>query len=187
MLNKISDGLDRLSTTQVMLISLGIFLLFSILVLPDQAAKAEVYSGEAGSPDTSLFYTAEDLYRFAEAYGSEGRTAYIRARFTFDLIWPFVYVAFLLTSISWLLAKADLQRGSWKYLNLVPVMGMLFDFLENISASVVLGRYPKTTVLLDHLAGFFTLIKWVLVGGSFIILLFAAGVAIWRFIQRKRR
>lgn len=86
MFNKLSDWIAQLSSGWTVLVSLIIFLLFSVLVLPDQASKAEVYSGNAGSPDTSLFYTAEELYQFTETYGKEGRTAYIQARFTFDVI-----------------------------------------------------------------------------------------------------
>lgn len=50
-------------------------------MLPQQqATRAEQDTGSAKSPDTSLFYTPADLYRMAEAYGEEGRRAYVRAR-----------------------------------------------------------------------------------------------------------
>ena len=79
----ISGWLYKVSRGWVALSALGIFMLFSALVLPDQADRAEMASGSAASPDTSLYYSAEDLYRMAEAYGEQGREAYVRARFTF--------------------------------------------------------------------------------------------------------
>jgi hypothetical protein len=187
MLTKLSNSFLKFSTGPLTLACLAIFIIFSALVLPDQAAKAEVYSGEAGSPDTSLYYTASDLYRMAEAYGPAGRSAYIRARFTFDLIFPLVYTAFLVTAISWLVKRSDLAWGSWGRLNLLPVAGMLFDFLENISAATVMSRYPQTTPLLDHLSGVFTLIKWVFISGSFVVLIVLIGMGLTHSLKTRRK
>ena len=78
----------------------------------NQNARAKAYAGELGTPDTSLYYTAADLYRMAEGYGPQGRTAYIRARFTFDVAWPLVYLAFLVTALSWLINRAKLGKTS---------------------------------------------------------------------------
>jgi len=93
----VSSVLSRLSSGTVALAGLVIFLLFGALVLPGQAAAAEKASGGAGSPDTSFLYTPDDLLRQAEAYGAQGRAAYVRARWTFDLAFPLVYGFFLVT------------------------------------------------------------------------------------------
>lgn len=186
MSNRLSDWINSVSSTRIALVCLAIFLLFSVLVLPDQASKTGGYSGEVGSPDLSFFYTAEELYEFADAYGLEGRAAYIRARFTFDVVWPLVYVIFLVTAISWVFKRASIQGKLWQRLNLVPLLGMLFDFLENISASIVMARYPNTTALIDHLAGIFTMVKWVFVGGSFVVLLCGVVLAVGRYIHQRK-
>ena len=170
LLKKCSNWFYKKSTGFSALVCLLIFIVFSSLVLPDQAAKAEIYAGEVGSPDTSFFYTSKELYRFAEAYGAKGRTAYIRARFTFDVIWPIVYLAFLTTAISWLLMKANLHNSKWQILNLIPLIGTAFDFLENGSAALIMARFPQTTRVLDEMTGIFTLLKWVFITGSFIVL-----------------
>ena len=103
---RISDWLRRISTGWVALAALLIFLLFSALVLPQQATKAEKETGSPDSPDMSFFYSPSDLYEMAEAYGEQGRKAYVEARFTFDLIWPLVYTLFLATAISWVFGRA---------------------------------------------------------------------------------
>jgi hypothetical protein len=61
-------------------------------------------------------------------------------------------------------------------LNLAPILGMLFDFLENITASIVINRYPALSPVSANLAPVFTFLKWVFVGGSFLIL-FISGLA----------
>ncbi len=146
MLNKLSVKLYQFSSGFVTLLGLLIFAVFVAFVLPQQAERAEAVSQGAGSPDMSYFYSSADLYNMAETYGAEGRAAYIRARFTFDLVFPLTYLFFLATSISWVMLRAAPDANSrWRLLNLFPVFGALFDYLENISASVVMLNYPQHT------------------------------------------
>ena len=123
----------------------------------------------------------------AEAYGEQGRKAYIRARFTFDAVWPLVYTLFLVTAISWVFGKAFAPGSLWQRVNLVPLLGMLFDFLENVSTSLVMARFPDQTPVLAGLAPVFTLVKWVLLGGSFVLLLVGIVAAIWRWTRARLR
>ena len=62
-------------------------------------------------------------------------------------------------------------------MTLVPLGGMLFDFLENIAASGVMAAYPGKLTWLAWLASVFTPVKWLLVGGSFVVLL--VGLIAW--------
>ena len=186
-MKKISDWIDKISSGWVALICLAIFLLFSALILPNQAEAANVYNGEVGSPDTSFLYSAEELYQFAEAYGSQGRSDYVRARLTFDVVWPLVYLIFLTTAISWATQKSGKMGRFWQRLNLVPIFGLLFDYLENGAAAVVMARYPETTPILPTLAGIFTTIKWIFIGGSFAILVLVLSMVVWRWIRKKVR
>jgi cellulose synthase/poly-beta-1,6-N-acetylglucosamine synthase-like glycosyltransferase len=119
----------------------------------------------------------------AEAYGVGGREAYIKARFTFDLIWPVVYTFFLTVSISWLFSRAFDPDSFWRRLNLVPVFAMAFDYLENISSSLIMLRYPQETPVVVTLAPIFTMLKWILISGSIILLLLGVIFGIWQWIR----
>ena len=184
MLRRLSIWLRQVSTGWVTLIALLVFLSFSSLVLPRQASITPTDVADAGTPDLSVYYSAEDLYRMAEAYGEVGRQTYIRVRFTFDLLWPFVYTFFLTTAISWVYAKAFEDDSRWQLANLVPLLGMLFDYLENISTSLVMFRYPQTTSVVDVLAPIFTLSKWILITGSFVFLSVGLMVIFWGWLNR---
>jgi uncharacterized BrkB/YihY/UPF0761 family membrane protein len=162
-----------------------IFLAFTIIVLPAQSAKAKLYSGAAGSPDTTFLYTAGDLYKTAEAYGQAGRSEYIKARFTFDLIWPLVYLAFLTSAISWLYHRLDLDGNLWKRVNLAPIFGVLFDYLENISTSIVMARFPEPTPIIASLAPIFTFMKWIFMGCSLLLLMYGSVRVIWKLLKVK--
>ena len=179
-LHRLSNTLQRRATGRVTLLATIVFILFTALVLPRQAAEAETISGDAGSPDTSFWYTPDDLYRMADAYGPAGRQAYLRARWTFDLVWPVVYTAFLSLTISWVYRRAFARESRWQWANLVPVAGMLLDYLENSATSLVMARYPALTPGIAHLAPLFTLTKWVFVNGSFVLLLIGAIAILWR-------
>jgi hypothetical protein len=186
MLGRISEWLQGKVNGWVALVGLVVFLLFSALVLPGQSAQTETYSGDAGSPDMSLLYSTGDLYQMAETYGEEGRQSYVRARLTFDVAFPLVFTLFLTTAITWLTAKgfAAGSPGLWRGANLVPLLGGLFDYLENGSTALVMARYPLRTPIVDRLAPLFTLLKWLLVGGSILLLVVAGAVALYRWGKR---
>jgi hypothetical protein len=179
-----SAALSDRSTGRVALVALVVFLLFGALVLPRQAAAAEKASGGAGSPDTSLVYSSEDLLQQAEAYGEAGRAAYVRARWTFDLAFPLVYGFFLVTSIGWSLRQAPPASSAWKLLTLVPAAAVLFDLLENTATSVVMAAYPAAPALAAVLAPWLTLAKWILVYASFGILAVALAAVVVRRLRR---
>jgi len=185
MCRRFSDWLYRISNGWIVLGALLVFTLFTILVLPGQSASAEAFSADAGSPDLSFYYSPDELYRMAESYGAQGRELYVRARFTFDLIWPVVYTLFLTAAISWIYARATPSKNKIWWLNLLPVLGMLIDYLENISTSLVMFRYPQQTPLIDFLAPIFTMLKWVLITSSFFILIVGVLILIMRRITRR--
>ena len=184
MWKRFSDWLRHISSGWLTLTALLVFLTFSTLVLPRQATSSETNTADAGTPDLSFYYSSSDLYRMAEAYGEAGRDAYIWVRFTFDLLWPLVYTFFLTTAISWLYAKTFFADSRWQLANLVPLLGMLFDYMENISTSLVMFRYPGRTPVVDWLAPLFTSLKWILITGSFVLLSIGLMVTLWEWINR---
>jgi len=161
----------------VFLGSLALFILFMVLILPGEAARSDEVLGSLPSPDTSFYYSKDVLYQIAEDYGQEGRYYYIDSRITFDIVWPLVYTFFLINAISWIMDKTVIEESRLRMLNLVPLIAILLDYLENISNMVVMFRYPQLTDILATMAGIFTTLKWVFVGGSFSILIFT--VILW--------
>jgi hypothetical protein len=186
-LKNLSSWVRQISHGWVVLSTFVLFILFTAFVLPGQESGAKTDTGIDRSPDMSFLYSADDLYHMAQDYGEQGRAAYIKVRFTFDLIWPIVYMAFLTTAISWSYHQAFKPDRFLQLANLVPILGMLFDYLENMATSIVMGRYPTHTIIVDNLAPIFTLLKWVFVGGSFGILVIGLVVGILRWVQAKKK
>ena len=183
---RISNWLYRAVNGWVALLALIIFIMFTALVLPQQAKKADMFSSDAGSPDTSFIYTPQQLYRMADSYGPQGRQSYVQQRYTFDVVWPLVYTFFLVTSITWLYGRAFPDHSVWRSANIVPLLAILLDFLENISTSLVMLRFPQPTPVINWLAPVFTLLKWILVVGSFVLLLIGIVAYAWHLLARRQ-
>ena len=184
-MNRISTALHKFSTGWITLVAIVIFLVFAATTLPKQAKLAAETSGGAPSPDTSLIYSVDSLYSMAQAYGPDGRQAYLHARWTFDLAFPLVYTFFLVTTLSRLSRRMFPAKSRWQSANLLPILAMIFDYLENSATSLVMARYPAKTPVVDFLAPFFTLVKWVWVYASFGLLLALVLWMAWDWIKRK--
>jgi hypothetical protein len=172
-----------MSNGWVVIAGLLIMIVFMIFVLPAQAENSSELSNSNRSPDTSFFYTPDELFSIAEEYGPAGRRAYIITRWTFDLIFPLVYVFFLATGISWFSKIIAPARKEWQFLNLLPVFGGIFDYLENITTSLVMATFPDEILILALSASGITLLKWILIGLAFIVyfllIFWLVGKKIW--------
>jgi len=166
-MEKISNWLRKKTSTWLMLASLLVMVCFMVFVLPAQAARSTREIGAENSPDMSLYYSPEELHQMAEEYGEAGRQAYIRSRWTFDLVFPLVYTAFLVSGISWFSQRLTHWGATWKLTNLLPLWGGIFDLLENTATSLVMALYPAKSSILLISASLFTPIKWALVSVSF--------------------
>jgi len=186
MLNKLSSWLRKKSTGWLVIGSLIIMLLFTILVLPSQAEVSRESTGSTTSPDTSLYYSPEDLYKIAEIYGPDGRQAYIYARWTFDLIFPLVYVSFLAIGLSWFSKQLNTSSKIWNLVNLIPLLSGLLDYLENSATSLVMYLYPARWPGVAFLASIFTLLKWSTIVVSFIGYFYYGGATLIALLKRKK-
>ncbi|KIL44014.1 hypothetical protein KP77_29630 [Jeotgalibacillus alimentarius] len=156
------------SNWKTWLVSLIIFAAFLGFILPNEAAESSRVTGTSESPDSSFFYTPETLFSIAETYGEEGRAYYVRARYTFDIVWPIAYFLFLITTLG-ILFKS-IQRSRWRYVILLPLSGLVFDYLENLSTSLVMSCYPEQLNVIAAIAPVFTAVKWSCIYASFALI-----------------
>lgn len=171
----------RINWKTVLFTSL-LFALFIILVLPrvSDYTKANIGSESA---DSSFFYDGEKLYNIAESYGEDGRSLYILLRWTFDILWPLVYFAFLFSVIVLLSKTLDIHWLSRLFI--LPFLAMAFDFLENTLVTLVMMFFPKKVLWLGNLAGFVTSLKWSLLYVSFALMFLLLVIKLYRFLLKK--
>ncbi len=171
----------------VFTIGIAIIILFLLLILPNEASKAATYTPEGASFDTSFFYTPADVYTKAAAYSAEGRTAYIRARWTFDLVFPLAYGFFCLTAIAFGGSKLKINKKVLQVLILLPILAVFFDLAENTMVSLVMANYPTEYVFLAFAAAISTLCKWICVMSAFSLALVLPAFAGILWLIRKNR
>ncbi len=183
MIQKLTNQLAKLGAPRLALLSVILFGIFLIWVLPQEAQRSQIMTGDASAPDTQFWYSADDLYATAEAFGEEGRSYYIRSRFTFDIVWPLAYWFFLTAALAFWLRHAP-KRSPWRQLVILPTIAMFLDFGENITASLVMARFPEPPGLSGSLAPLFTASKWLIIALAFAALI---GCAAWRLTQVRLR
>ena len=187
LLDRAADWLANRVLWWVAAAGLVLFAGFIVLVLPAQAAAGSFYTSLHPAPDTERWYAPEDLYTAAEAWGEAGRSAYVRARVTFDVVWPLAYGIFLLTGLSWVWALATSPGSRWRRIALLPVLVVMLDYVENICTATAVARYPARTPVLAELAPVFTAAKWLTLTCSFLLLLVGVLAALVAAIRRGRR
>ncbi len=172
-----------------------LFAFFVGSVLPAEAAKAAAYTPPGAAFDTSFFYTPSEAFGKAAAYGVEGRLAYIAARWSFDLVWPLVYGLFALAAWAFGLerlgAAERIGRGlgaaPHRVLLWIPVLGPVFDYLENAAATVLMASAPARPLVWGLVASAATPLKWLFVlagiGGALVM----PGVVFIRSVLRRAR
>lgn len=166
------------------LMATALFVFFIFLVLPSASQRSSVVIGEAKLPDTSLFYSGEEIYRTADAIGEEGRTFYVRQRISYDFIWPLIYAWFLYTSLRLLYRKSnhELLISSIRWF---PILGLVFDYLENAFAIMLMLLYPTRLGFVERWLPIISLIKWSAIATAFILLV--TGLGFWAVRTARRR
>ena len=167
--------------------ALVLFAVFIAVVLPAQAAAGSFYTSLHPAPDTQRWYAPEDLYAAAQAWGEAGRSAYVRARVTFDVVWPLAYGTFLLTGLTWLWARATARGSRWRRIALLPILVVLLDYAENVCTATVVARYPSRSPVLADLAPVFTAAKWLTLTACFVLLAIGVVAAAVAAIRRRSR
>lgn len=177
-----------LSSPLLLAASGALFLWFLAVVLPAQSAASGAWTPAGANFDLSFFYSPARALDMAAGWTAEGRLAYIAARWSFDLVWPVVYGLFVLSAWSFSLARVApgfRKRGLAAGLTM---LGPAFDFMENISATVLLAAWPGKPWLAAWTASIGTALKWVFVisgiGGALVLLVWTAFAAIRRRARR---
>lgn len=184
-LARLSGTLDRISRSWTLLAAVAVYAVFLATVMPGQARDSQAYAGDWGGPDQHFFYTPAELYRQIPAWPDAGRRDYIQFRLGWDIGWALTYTAFLVIATSLALRRAFATGHAQRLLNLPALVPGLLDLAEN-AAGIALVANADTR--LDGLAWFaasLTSAKWITLVSAHLVLLYAAGAALFKTIGRR--
>ncbi len=122
------------------------------------------------APDMMIFdlsplgYSLEFAFDLLAQLGPEGRAEYLYLQLPLDFIYPITFAAAHAMLICWLLQKAQSYLGKaildkGLRLTVLPMLGCLFDYLENTGVFLMLQSYPELNETLVGLASIMTILK----------------------------
>ncbi len=74
-LNAVIEKSHKRINGVILLLALGIFVFFLLVVLSGEAQRSQHYFGDSPTPDTSFVYSSEDLYQMAQDFGQDSLSA----------------------------------------------------------------------------------------------------------------
>lgn len=135
------------------------------------AAQVKYISRETGVLVLQLGNSVENILQTMNALGDNGRRYYLTRFLIVDYFYAIVYAAFYFCSILLLLCKNGIRKKSVYNLCLFPIIGMLFDWLENIFLRFIILNWTSRPVVLCILFVVSNLIKFLFVYLSLLLVI----------------
>ncbi|NMB78220.1 MAG: hypothetical protein GYA23_03915 [Methanomicrobiales archaeon] len=168
----ISDRIIAITSTRSVIAAIAGFLILAYLInsRPFGAAELMAITGGVGLLDMEFLYSPDQAYAHLAAMGEAGRAFDLTHIIPLDMLLPFFYAMAFSLLITWLLHGWLPAKSPWHRLNVVPLVGGLCDYLENIGILTMLLAWPAELPDIARFtmaAGFF---KFTLSAVSFLII-----------------
>lgn len=117
--------------TGTLLTTLVLVVVILFLVFPNLPINGELLDVKSG-------YSFDEALGALTAYGADGRRTYLWTSLGLDTLFPCIYVTFF----AGLIYRFRATEGSW-WLAYVPIVGGIWDLIENVQISSMLLAYPE--------------------------------------------
>ncbi len=162
-----------------LIVSIAMLLLAIIVLLPLMLSALRTATHVNITPDRSFGYDLEALEQIKQLYGYEGAKVYFFTRVTYDLLWPAIYLFFLINSYAFLLD--GLKERRLIAFKALPFITVFFDLLENTFCSIYFFKGHR---LIGLIAVFSSRIKWCL---FFIVFISFGLLSVYKIYRKIRR
>jgi hypothetical protein len=108
--------------------------------------------------DTILNYSPQEAYRLIGSYGANGRAYYVAQSLSLDFIIPVSFMLLIVLLVNQIYSRTIFKKHISK-LMLIPFIGLVCDYAENICVISMIARYPGKPHFLTSLSNIFTLSK----------------------------
>jgi len=163
----LSTFLSRIASWKSLLLFLAIYVLFPAYILKNTQNKINELAGKPVAViDLTFGFNPQKTLIMVTAYGDAARSYYAWTEMTTDIVYPIVY-AFLFGIILTLLYR----ERSYSWVNLLPFICLLLDYLENINIFILLTTFPQQSLTIAILCEIFKLLKWLTFGAIILLIL----------------
>jgi hypothetical protein len=175
------------ATGRNVLILIAADLLFMMSVMPIVGQKLAERAGGAGPIDLEIpTYTVDRAYELLNTYGAAGRQFYKTIELTIDLIYPLLYGFAFALALAFLWSRVAPGKRWAYYLPMLPLIGMGFDFLENIGIVTLLNYFPQRLTTVAQITSVFSLLKWSFAFPAIALVLIGFITWIIKSLQKKK-
>jgi hypothetical protein len=138
--------LDKMSNWKFILPFFILFLIFPIFLFPYHQELMAKAAGEEIMPlDSRFSYSFNEVKTDFDKLGIEGRKVYRSAIGVVDMLFAVFYGPLFILVLAWLLKRLKGRNSNWILLSLFPLIGILFEYLENFNTLSLLDSYPAIT------------------------------------------
>lgn len=154
--------IEKIANWKMIIVLAVVFLFFMLYLFPTYQAEINDIAGyEIQLLDGRFSYTKTVVTKAFEAMGGEGRKMYQFIVGFIDMIYPVVYgCLFFLLLVK--LTKRNLS-SRLKLIYFIPLMAVLFDYIENIGILKMLNNYPSIPESQVNINSLATSMKWIFV------------------------
>ncbi|HKK73763.1 MAG TPA: hypothetical protein VJ953_01715 [Saprospiraceae bacterium] len=177
--------LKKIAAWPIIFVLFVIYLGFSLWLFPYYQSQIDDLAGEPLTAlDLRMQYSPGEVKDLMAQMGKEGRAInrFISGRI--DMIYPLVYGLFLILLLVRLSSTLKYHRGPW--LLLVPILAMLFDYLENFQVLRMLRQYPDISEELVAFSSLMSSLKWLFVLAALLLVVILGILQGSIFIRNKR-
>lgn len=150
------------------ILTMAVYLLMLLVTIPRVQSFA---------PDLALFdlspagYTHAHALTLLESLGHDGRDAYLFPQLALDFVYPGLFAICFSVMLIWIYSKR-VGPDSWSLnLAVLPALGGLFDYIENILIIRMITIFPDLSKGWVAAASFATLLKSAFSTVSFLLLI----------------
>lgn len=154
----------------------GITSLLYLLLLLVTTPQLKALSGGMEILDTLPYYEPPYVQLLLEKLGQQGRDFYLYRQIPIDLVYPALFGITYFCIIRFFINKLNLKKIA--FLSILPIIGAMFDYAENISIINLLSTFPTLSETTTSILPIFSLLKTIFVSVS--LLAFATlGIYCW--------
>ena len=185
-MKKIADFFYQKSTLIISIILTVVTFSYLFLVMIDFGKCFEVPESSTQSLGTSFGFDHETVVQFFSIRTEEMLVCYQEFNTIWDNIFALLY-GFMY--VSWVSVILKPYQEKVKFLNLLPFIQTLFDWLENFQLTRIAKSYLADGQVLSssvELASAFSMIKWVVSMLVFIVIFIGIGLRIVDVVKRRK-
>lgn len=170
-MNALTQFLNCIASWKSLLLLLVLYISFPAYWLKNAEATINRLAGESIGPiDLTIGFNPGHTLQMVADYGPEARAYYARVELTIDLIYPLVYSLLFAVILTLLFRKKAYKP--FAAVTLLPLVSLLFDYLENWAIVGLLTTYPDQSFALAVLCEGAKLIKWLSFGLVIVFILY---------------